>query len=73
MMSCRLIALDKHPRVRPFKVRENWQRLMEKCLLQVTGQDAKSAYGTEQISRGVDAEIEGGIHAMRLLWSQHSQ
>ena len=46
---------------------------MAKCLLQVTGQEAKSACGKKQLAGGVVAEIEGGIHAMRLLWHQHSQ
>ena len=73
MMSGQLIVLDKYPRVRPVKVGETWQRLTEKCLLQVTGQEAKAACGTEQLFRGVDAGIEGGMHAMRLLWAQHSQ
>ena len=57
MISSRLIALDKHPRVRPVEVGETLRRLMEKCLLQVTVQEAKAACGTEQLSRGVDAGI----------------
>ena len=68
MMSGRLIALDKQPRVRPVGVGETWRRLMAKCLLQLTGQEAKAACGTEQLAGGVEAGIEGSIHAMRVLW-----
>ena len=67
IMSGRLIALDKQPRVRLVGVGETWWRFMVKCLLQVTGQEAKAAYGTEQIPDGVEEGIEDGIHAMRLL------
>ena len=69
-MSDRLIKLGKKPGVKPVGVGENWQRLMAKFLLRVMGQEAKAACGTEQLAGGVEAGIEGGIHAMRLLWHQ---
>ena len=37
MMSGRLIALDKSPGIRPVGIGETWRRLLEKCLLRVTG------------------------------------
>ena len=46
---------------------------MEKCVLRVTGQEANAACGTEQLARGVEVGIEGGVHDMRLLWAQYSQ
>ena len=46
---------------------------MDKCLLQVMVQDAMAACGTAQLSEGVVAGIEGDIHAMRVLWEEHSQ
>ena len=46
---------------------------MLKCLLRVTGHEAKAACGTDQLDRGVEAGIEGGIHAMCVLWEEHSQ
>ena len=42
-------------------------------MLVVIGAYAKEAYGTEQLYGGLEAGIEGGIHAMRLLWYQHAQ
>ena len=38
MMSVRLIALDKHPGVRPAGVGETWRRLMVNYIRRVTGQ-----------------------------------
>ena len=73
MMSGQLIALDKSPGIRPVRISETWHRLLAKCLLRVTGQEAKADCGTEQLAGGVEAEIEGAIHAARLQWKQHSQ
>ena len=39
----------------------------------VDREGGKAACGTEQLAGGVKAGIEGGIRAMRLLWSQHFQ
>ena len=73
MMSGQLIALDNQPGVRPVSVGETWLRLMANFLLRVTGQEAKAACGKEHLFSGMEAGIEGGIHAMRLIRSQHSQ
>ena len=67
MISSRLIALDKHPRVRPVEVGKTLRRLMEKCLLQVTVQESKAACRTEQLTGGAEAGIEVGIHKMILM------
>ena len=37
LMRGRLIALDKQLGIRPVGMGETWRRMMEKCLLQVTG------------------------------------
>ena len=73
LMSVRMIALYKQPGIRPVGVGETWRRLMAKCVLWVTGQEAKSTCGTENLAGGVEYGIEGGIHAMHLLWTQHFQ
>ena len=46
---------------------------MVKCLLRVVGPEAKAACGTTQLAGGVEAGIEGAIHAMRVLWEEHAQ
>ena len=45
--------------------------MMLKCLLRVAGPKAKGACGTMQIAGGLEAGIEGAIHAMRVLWEEH--
>ena len=44
---------------------------MEKCLLLMTGQEAKVACRIDQLAGGVEAGVEGGIHAMLDLWEEH--
>ena len=73
LMSGRLIALDKQPGIRPVGVGEIWWRLMGKCLLRVAGPEAKSACGMTQLAGGVEAGKEGAIHAMHVLWEEHTQ
>ena len=70
-MRGRLIALDKQPGIRPVGVGETWRRLMAKCLLKVARMEAKTACGTTQLVGGLEAGIEGDIHAMGLLWEDH--
>ena len=72
MMSVRLIVLDKSPVIRLVGIGETWRFLLAKCLLRVTGQEAKAACRTEQLAGGVEAGVEGAIHAARLQWAQHS-
>ena len=72
-MSGRLIALDKQPGIRPVGVGETWRRLMAKCLIKVTGPEAKAAYGITQLAGGLEAGIEGAIHVMRVLFEEHRE
>ena len=67
LMSGRLVALDKQPGIRPVGVGETWRRMMAKCLLRVAGPEAKTACGTTQLAGGLEAGIDGTIHAMRVL------
>ena len=52
---------------------ETWHRLMAKCLLKIAGPEAKSDCGTTQLAGRLEAGIEGAIHAMRVLWEEHSK
>ena len=62
-----LIALYNQPGVRPVGVGGNWRQLMAKCLLQVTGKEAKAACCTEKLSGGVETGVDSGVHIMSLL------
>ena len=69
----RLIGLNKCHEVRLVGVGENWCRMLVKCVLAVTGSEAKEACGTEQLCDGLEAGIEGGIHVVLIMLQQHSQ
>ena len=73
LMRRRLIALDKQLGIRPVGVGENWRRMMANCLLRVAGPEAKADCGTKQLARGLEAGIEGAIHAMLVLWDEHKK
>jgi hypothetical protein len=68
-----LVALDKCPGIRPIGIGESWNRLSTaKCVLFILGSKAIEVCGVDQLGAGLEAGIEGGIHAMRLLWDTHS-
>jgi hypothetical protein len=73
LMAGRLVALDKCPGVRPIGVGETWRRLAAKATLLVSGSDAKELCGIHQLCAGLEAGIEGGIHAIEELWKQHEE
>ncbi len=65
VMGCRLVALDKCPGVRPLGIGEVWRRAIAKCALKVCGEDAKTACGSTQLCAGLEAGIEGAMHAVK--------
>eukprot|EP00978_Attheya_sp_CCMP212_P005533 scaffold12431_cov57-Attheya_sp.AAC.8 len=71
MLACRLLALNKWPGIRPIGIGEVWQRLTTKVVLEVTVDAAKAMCGDSQLCVGLEAGVEGGIHAMRLIWEEH--
>lgn len=73
MMAGRLVALDKHPGVRPVCIGESWCRMMSKVVLQLTRNEAAKACGTSQLCAGLPAGIEGGIHAATDLVREHEE
>ena len=73
LMSGRLIVLYKQPGIRPVGVGETWRRMVVKCLLKVAGPEAKAACGMTQLAGGLEAGIEGAIHAMHVLWEEHKK
>ena len=46
-------------------------RLVAKCVIFVCGDEAKDACGLDQLCAGLEAGIEGEIHAACLLWQTH--
>ena len=64
LVSCRLVALDKVPGVRPLGIGEIWRRAIAKCALVACGEDAKAACGSTQLCAGLEAGIEGALHSV---------
>ena len=71
-MSGRLIALGKHPGVRPFGVGETWQRLFAKIVLKFTGTEATLACQDDHLCAGLKAVIDNVIHRVQALWDKNS-
>jgi hypothetical protein len=72
MMANRLIALDKQPGTRPVGIGEIYRRLWAKCLLKAIGSQATAACGNHNLCAGLQAGIEGAIHAVRSIFSDPS-
>ena len=63
-MACRLVALDKQPGVRPLGIGEVWRRGLAKCILVCCGEDATAACRSTNLCAGLEAGIEGDLHAV---------
>ena len=72
LFSCRLIALDKQPGVRPIGIGETLRRLLGKAVADLTNDDLAYAFGSEELAGGVSCEIEGSIHGLRKLFEKKS-
>ena len=67
LMTNSLIALNKCPGVRPVGIGEIWRRLFAKCVLKITGTEAKEACGSAQFCADLEAGIEGAVHEVRAI------
>ena len=53
LVDCHLIDMDMHPGVYTMGEEDNWQRMMDKCMLKMVGLEAKKSCGMEKIYREV--------------------
>ena len=67
-MSCRLIALDKRPGIRPIGIGECLRRLLAKSTSDCTKGDLSEYFGIDQLAGGLEAGIEGAIHSLSDLF-----
>ena len=58
LLACHLIALDKHPGVRPIGI-------IAKAVLSIVGPDIQGASGCQQMCEGQISGIEAAVHAIR--------
>ena len=68
--SGRLMALDKMPGIRPIGIGELWRRLFCKLCMLASGEEATEACGNTNLCGGLEAGIEGGIHAAKRIWDE---
>ena len=68
LMSCRLIALNKNPGVRPIGICEVVRRIVAKAILSVTTGDIQQAAGSLQLCAGQKAGSEAAVHSMNLAF-----
>ena len=71
-MSGQLIALDKHPGVRPVGIGETWRRLLAQIALKVTGPEEKIVCQDDQLCTVIKARIYEAIHGVQALWDKNS-
>ena len=65
LLSCRLIALDKCPGVRPIGVSEVAHRIVTKAALCILRDDIQAVTGSCQLCAGQIAGVEAVVHAVR--------
>ena len=56
--------LDKRPGVWPVGIASDWDRAVCKLALPATGINAKAACGSKQLYAGLEAGVEGAVHAV---------
>ena len=67
-LASRLIAIDKHPGVRPIGVGEVVRRIIGKAVLRVISYDVLEACGLSQLCAGQPCGCETAVHAVRNLF-----
>ena len=63
LTACCLIALDKHPGVRPIGIGDTACRIIAKAVLTIVGQDLQDASGCQQLCGRQMSGIEATVHA----------
>ena len=61
------------PGVRPVGIGDILRRLIAKCVLRVTVDQAAGACGTDNLCSGLKLGCEGGVHSMSALWDDLSK
>ena len=65
LLSCRLIAINKYPGIRPIRICEPARRIIAKAVLFLVGGDVIEAAGSVQVCAGQPSGTEAAIHTVR--------
>ena len=64
LMTCRLVALDKRPGVRPMGIGETIRRPLAKLVMRAGRDQAKTVCGNLQLCAGLESSIDGATHSV---------
>ena len=67
-VACRLVALDKHPGIRPIGIGETARRIIGKAILTTIRDDIQKVAGPLQLLAGQEAGCEAAVHAVRQMF-----
>ena len=70
LLSCRLIALNKCPGVRPIGIGDTARRIIGKAILTITKADIQEATGSVQLCAGQISGTETAVHTVTTLFQQ---
>ena len=70
LVACRLIHLDKDPRLRPIGVGEVLRRIMGKMLVYALKPDLQEGAGELQMCVGQQGGCEAGVNAMAYMYNE---
>ena len=65
LLACRLIALDKHPGVRPIGIEDTARRIIAKAILFIARPDVQATSSCTQLCGGQISGTEAAVHAVR--------
>ena len=68
LMACRLIPLDKYPRLRPIRKGEVLRRILGKAVSSVLRTEMGNAVGGLQLCFGHDGGVQASIHDMKKIY-----
>ena len=68
LLACHLIALNKHPGVRPIGTGDTARRIIAKAVLSIAAPDIQDTSGCLQTCGGQISGIEAAVHAVRSVF-----
>ena len=71
LMACRLIPLDKNPRLRAIGIGEVLRRMIGKSITYILKDDIKNSIGPLQVCAGQEGGCEAAVHAIRRIFDQN--
>ena len=71
LVMCRLLPLNKCPRVRPISVGEVLRYILGKVVMRIARLDMVIATGSSQVCAGLEGGCKAAVHAMKTLKGSH--